>query len=248
MNTSPPKRFQGETGASPFQRFAEKSNHIYHPVNTGILRRISEAGDDFLLNDIKVELVTLVCRILSLHEGGQRIDLVLADEFGSFKGVVYRSGDTNPRAFKNYNVGNVDSKEYVSVIGHLRKFQSTAMVLVDLIEPTKSYYDVLSHRASVLWSWCQRTGRSPTKSPLQERSTPMNEVQDELAHLQPMQREIMRIFKKLSIRDANVPKMDVFKELNPRPMEKEFENHITYLNVYGYLMEGQSKDTYTPSP
>lgn len=250
MNISPPKRFQGDVSASPFQRFTtEKNNHVYHPLNTGVLRSITATGDEFMLNDVKVELVTLVCRVPTVHEGGQRYDLTLADEFGVFKGVVYRSGESAPRAFRNFSPSATSPSDYFSVIGHLRKFQSTPMVLVDLIEPVKSYYDVLSHRASVLWAWCQRTGRAPSRNSqvLRERSTPTNDARDEFSHLQPLQRDIMRAFKRLGMKDSNVHKLDVLNELKPRPMEKEFESQLHFLSLYGYLIDGQSKDTYIPS-
>lgn len=157
---------------SPFPRIMEtspkkheepgllKTPAVYFPVNTLMLRKAGlTPGEEFLLDGQQVELVKITCRVPEIHEGSQRFEFKFADEFGSFQGLLYRPSTGTPRPLRHFNTSTYHFSDYVTVVGHLRKFQGLAWLLVDWLEEVQSYDEVLQHRAQVLWAWTQRRGK-----------------------------------------------------------------------------------------
>lgn len=249
MEISPAKR--GQEGTQFFK--AERGSSAYFPVNTLMLRKATQGqGDEFLLDGQRMDLVKITCRIPELREGAQRFDLTFADEFGGFKGVIYRSSKGTSRALRLFDTQTHQPSDYITAVGHVRKFQDNSTLMVDWITEVKSYDEVMEHRAQVLWARNLRCGKSlepPKSEVLRERAQPF-ENRDEFAHLQPLQGDILRTAKRLfeakNRPDGGINKVEILRELRTKPMDKEFEGCLQSLMLYGYLMDAD-RDCYVPA-
>jgi len=249
MEISPAKR--GHDGQNFFK--GDRPPAAYYPVNTLLLRQAAQGtGEEFFLNGQRMETVKLTCRISEIREGGQRYDLTFADEFGGFKGVIYRSSKGVQKSLRNFSLQTYQPSDYVSVIGHLRRFQDNTVMMVDLLEEVQGYDEVMEHRAKVVWSWALRCGKSsasPKAEVLKERA-PVSENRDEFAHMPAIQQDILRTVKRLmEVRNSpagGISKSDIFKELRSKVMDKEFESTLQSLVLYGYLMDAD-RDCYVPA-
>ena len=248
MEISPAKR--GQEGSQFFK--AERGSSAYFPVNTLMLRKATQGqGDEFLLDGQRIELVKMTCRVPEIRDGAQRYDLTFADEFGGYKGVIYRSSKGTSRVLRLFNMQTYQPSDYVTVVGHVRKFQDNAMLMVDWITEV-TYDEVMEHRAQVLWARGLRCGKSPEhpkSEVLRERAQPL-ENRDEFAHLQPLQGDILRTAKRLyetkNRPEGGINKAEILRELRTKPMDKEFEGCLQSLMLYGYLMDAD-RDCYVPA-
>lgn len=236
MEINPGKRVQ--EGAS-----LPKAPAVYFPVNTLMLREAGlTPGEEFLLDGQQVELVKLTCRIPEIHEGSQCFEFKFADEFGSFKGILYRPSIGTARPLRHFNLSTYHFSDYVTVVGHLRKFPSLAWLVVDSLEEVQSYDEVLQHRAQVLWAWVQRRGKLPElpKSEVR-RDRPQNiEKKADFTHLQELQQDILRSLKKLMSTQKStlegVSKTELLGELRFKPQDKEYQRALDTLLLNGSLV------------
>lgn len=249
MEISPAKR--GQDGQTFFK--GERAACAYFPVNTLLLKQsVQGSGDEFTLNGQRMEFAKLTCRIPEIREGSQRYDLTFVDEFGGYKGVIYRSSKGNPKPLRNFNLQTYQPSNYVTVLGHLRKFQENVVMLVDLMEEVQGYDEVIAHRTEVLWSWALRCGKSPVsaRSEVLKERAPISENRDEFAHMPALQQDVLRTLKRLmearNSPPGGISKSDLFREMRSKVMDKEFESTLQNLVLYGYLMDAD-RDCYFPA-
>lgn len=249
MEISPAKRGH-EGGAGFFQ--SDKKPSTYLHANTLLLRKAGESpGDEFSLDGHRVEQVQIICRLAEIHESAQRYEFVLEDEAGRFKGVIYRNSQGSTRVLQDFDLRSYRPSEYVTILGHLRKFQEVVVLLLNKLLLTNKYEEVIGHRVAVLWGSLVRRGKyqeAPKPAVLRERTTTEN--RDEFAHLPSLQQDIIRTLKRL-MDSRNCPvsginKVELMRELRSKPMDKEFESNLQSLLLYGYLMDGDP-NCYVPA-
>jgi hypothetical protein len=161
MEISPAKR--GEEDNELFK--AERGTSAYFPVNTLMLRKATQGqGDEFLLDGQRMDQVKITCRVPEIREGAQNYELTFADEFGGYKGIIYRSSKGTSRALRLFDMQTYRAFDYVTIVGHVRKFQDNAKLMVDWIAEAKSFEEVMEHRAQVQWARGLRCGKSPERA------------------------------------------------------------------------------------
>ncbi len=219
---------------------------MYHPLNTRFLRLATER-EDFRLDGIYIDLVRLLCRVTDIIENGLRIDMMLVDEYGVFRGVVYRSGQETPRVFRGY-AHNVTS--YVVIIGHLRKFQSMPMLVVDRIDTVEDYSLVMSHRVEVHWAHYYRLGvfKEADRMGLFRGRTLCRDSSQRSNSLPATQQELLRILRHCM--DLNpdssegISKLEIRAGMHTKVSEKDFDIILQKLVEAGMVLHTETQDHY----
>lgn len=233
----------------PIPRYLEKPSHVYHPLNTRLLRLTTER-EDFRLDGMYIDLVRLLCRVTDINENGMRIDLMLMDEYGVFRGVVYRSGQETPRVFRGYTH---DPAAYVVIIGHLRKFQSMPMVVVDRIDPVRVYAEVMAHRVEVQWAHYYRLGvfkEAERMGLFRDRPLVQNTTQRSNG-LPAIQQELLRILRHCMDLSPDstegISKMEILAGMHTKLSEDDFDAVLKKLLEAGVVLPTDQSDHYIPA-
>jgi len=227
-------------------RYLDKPSQVYQPLNTRLLRLATEK-DDFRLDGTYIDQVRMLCRVTDIIENGLRIDMMLVDEYGVFRGVVYRSGQDTPRVFRGYAH---DSTAYVAIIGHLRKFQSMPMLVVDRIDSVAVYREVMAHRVEVQWAHYYRLGvfKEADRMGLFRGRPLCRDSSQRTNSLPATQQELLKILRHCM--DLNpdssegISKLEIRAGMHTKVSEQDFEIILKKLVDAGLVLQTEVHEHY----
>ena len=224
------------TQANSRESESQKSQRLgtFTPIGIKTIAYIVSNGAPYMLNEIMIETVCLVCHVEEFKENKNTIELVLRDDTGMIFVKIFRNaGSTQIKALQNYNF---NANGYAGIIGTINIQNNIPYIVVNSMKNIENYSEVIMHKTQVLWACLIRNHvlKVPLNNLAKNLNMDLDRTENNSNGLENNQKIVIKAIKDFSKGSNGVNKSVIYK--NVRLMPNKIDEILTGLVNFGFLI------------